>query len=117
VVPITTLRPGTVIKDDAIPLLLRQVRDPVFVTINTTDFWGRIAASQSYCIVCLPLPDDRVDELPDLLRRLFRLPDFKSKRARRGKVVLVSAVQVRFYQAGDPQVHQVDWQEPLGRGR
>jgi len=38
IVNITMLRPGTVIKDDAIPLLLRQVRAPVFVTINTTDF-------------------------------------------------------------------------------
>ena len=29
--------PGTVIKDDAIPSLLRKVRLPTFVTINYTD--------------------------------------------------------------------------------
>jgi len=38
IVNITSLRPGTVIKDDAIPMLLRQIRDSTFVTINTTDF-------------------------------------------------------------------------------
>lgn len=37
VVHITALRPATVIKDDAIPILLRQVVAPTFVTINTTD--------------------------------------------------------------------------------
>ena len=56
---ITALRPGTVIKDEAIPALLCQVNDPTFVTINTTDFWGRITAEESYCITCFPLSDNR----------------------------------------------------------
>lgn len=34
---IKALRPGTVIKDEAIPALLRQVRQPTFVTINHTE--------------------------------------------------------------------------------
>jgi hypothetical protein len=34
VIFITELRPATVIKDEAIPILLRQQRSPTFVTIN-----------------------------------------------------------------------------------
>src|SRR2546422_8326084 len=40
---IKALRPGTVIKDEAIPGLLRRVRRPAFVTINHGDFWRRTA--------------------------------------------------------------------------
>lgn len=36
---ITDLRPNTIIKDDAIPGLLRQQIQPAFVTINEKDFW------------------------------------------------------------------------------
>ncbi len=35
---IKQLRPGTVIKDEAIPALLRRAKQPTFVTINHTDF-------------------------------------------------------------------------------
>ncbi len=38
IVTLTALRPGSVIKDDAVPMLLREVREPTFVTINVTDF-------------------------------------------------------------------------------
>lgn len=109
VVNITTLRPGTVIKDDAIPVLLRQASDPTFVTINMTDFWHRIAADRQYCVTCFPLPDDRVDESSGLLRRLFRLQEFRSKRDRCGKVALVSHTQIRYYQVHDSQVHVLGW--------
>jgi len=36
---IMDLRPNTVIKDDAIPALLRAQNQPTFVTINERDFW------------------------------------------------------------------------------
>ena len=36
---ITSLRPGTVIKDDVIPDLLAQEKQPTFVTMNIKDFW------------------------------------------------------------------------------
>lgn len=50
---VTQLRPGTIIKDDAIPSLLYQVKQPTFVTINYTDFWRRVSADERYCLVCL----------------------------------------------------------------
>jgi|SRR6185295_8893437 len=49
------LRPGTVIKDEAIPTLLRRVNQPTFVTINHSDFWRRIPAEPSFCLVCFRL--------------------------------------------------------------
>jgi len=44
IVVVKQLRPGTIIKDDAIPILLRQAKQPTFVTINYTDFWRRVSA-------------------------------------------------------------------------
>lgn len=59
---ISDLRPHTVIKDDAIPELLRLLRQPVFVTINETDFWRKVVIDKRYCIVCFVMPDSRVRE-------------------------------------------------------
>lgn len=109
VVAITSLRPGTVIKDDALPMLLRVASHPTFVTINVTDFWRRIGAEKAYCVTCFPLPDDRVDEISGLLRQLFRFSEFGTKRARCGKVALVSHTQVRYYQPSGGQVYTLSW--------
>ena len=66
------LRPGVVIKDEAVPALLVQRRNPTFITTNVQDFWGKIAAHKRYCIICVPLPNNRQLEIPALLARLFR---------------------------------------------
>lgn len=105
------LRPGHIIKDDAVPILLRQARQPTFLTINVADFWPRVQTDRRYCIVCFPLPDERVNEIPGLLRRLFRLPAFKTKAARMGKVARVSPAQVQLYEAGDSRIRKILWEE------
>jgi hypothetical protein len=102
---ITDLRPGTVIKDDAIPALLRTVPQPTFVTLNWNHFWQRTVAHEDFCIVCFTLPANRAAEISPLLRRLFRLPAFKTKAARMGKVARISGEQVAYYQAHDSQTH------------
>jgi hypothetical protein len=98
-----------VIKDEAIPVLLRQQKQPTFVTTNVTDIWRRLPADRGYCIICLRLPNDRQGEIPAILRRLFRLPDFKTKPARMGKVILVGKEAIQFYQTGDAKVRDVEW--------
>jgi hypothetical protein len=103
------LRPGTIIKDDVIPILLYQTKQPTFVTINYTDFWRRVSADERYCIVCLQLSTSRADEIPSLLRRLFRLPGFKTKAERMGKVVLLNPQWVRYYQVPENQIHLIGW--------
>ncbi len=94
---VTDLRPGTVIKDDAIPILLREQRSPIFVTINVRDFWQRAQADSRYCIVCVDIPDPRAGEIPGILKSLFRRPGFGTKAERLGKVVRVSSQSSSFY--------------------
>lgn len=76
---ITDLRPGTVIKDDAIPMLLREQSQATFVTINEQDFWRTVAIDDRFCVVCFALPDARADELVPLLRALLQRPEFSTK--------------------------------------
>jgi hypothetical protein len=106
---IKTLRPGTVIKDEAIPGLLRRVRQPTFVTINHGDFWRRVSAERSFCLLCLKLAADQAEEVPHWLRRLFRFPEFHTKKIRMGKVALVSPRSVQYYRVEDNLIHLLGW--------
>jgi hypothetical protein len=102
---IRDLRPGTVIKDDVIPVLLRAAAQPTFVTVDWMDFWQRAAPHPRFCLVCFTLPPDRAPEVAVLLRRLFRLSAFKTKAARMGKIARVSGEQVTYYQVRDSQTY------------
>jgi hypothetical protein len=106
---IKQLRPRTVIKDEAIPTLLRRAKQPTFVTINHTDFWRRFPAEPSFCLVCFKLTADQADEIPELLRRLLRLPEFRTKRARMGKATLVSRRVIQYYSTRDKLIHILGW--------
>jgi len=94
---INELRPHTVIKDDAIPGLLRRQNQPTFVTINEKDFWRKVVITSHYCIVCFTLPDSRAGEIPPLLRSLFQRIEFKTKAKRMGKVIRVSERETSYY--------------------
>lgn len=94
---ITDLRPGSVIKDEAIPVLLRSVAAPTFVTLNSVHFWQRVQPEKAFCIVCLDIPTDRVNEVPILLRRLFRSAQFRTRGLRAGRAARVSGEQITHY--------------------
>ena len=104
---IVDLDPEAVIKDEAIPTYLRQLRGATFVTTNVTDFWRRVRADARYRIVCLSLPNERLREVPNLLRRLFRLSELKTKAARMGKVVRVSRRQIQYYTVSDNRLRSL----------
>lgn len=107
---ITELRPGTIIKDDAIPMLLDHENEPTFVTINETDFWRKAAITSRFCIICFALPDSRADEVPGLLQRLLRRVEFLTKAQRMGHVVRVTQTSLFYYTVGDNTVHSiVNW--------
>jgi hypothetical protein len=108
VLSVTALRPGTVIKDDAIPLLLRQAAQPTFVTINVSDFWKRVDPDHGYCIINILFPKERIREIPELLHRLFRLPGFKTKASRVGKVIRLTPQRIEYYQS-DRQIRSFPW--------
>jgi hypothetical protein len=109
VTAITHLRPGTVIKDEAIPGLLRTAREPTIVTLNVSDFWRRTQPDRRFCIVCFALPDSRADEIPGLLRRLFAAESFRTRRQRLGKVLRVSADAIRFYTFQSRRIEHMKW--------
>lgn len=105
---ITDLRPGTVIKDDAIPLLLSRESEPTFLTINEADFWLKVPITRRFCVVCVALPDSRSAEIPALLQRLFHHPAFRTKAQRMGCVVRLTATNATCYSVDNPVVRPVD---------
>ncbi|MFZ5867987.1 MAG: hypothetical protein ACOYXY_19035 [Thermodesulfobacteriota bacterium] len=95
---VTDLRPGTLIRDDAIPTLLAKQRQPSFITINISHFWRRTRADRRFCIVCFKLLDRDVPKISDLLRLLLRNRNFSAKAQRAGYVFRVNLdEQVQFY--------------------
>jgi hypothetical protein len=101
---ITDLRPNSVIKDEALPELLRRQIHPTFVTINEKDFWHKIAVDKRYCVICFAWPDSRVREIPSSLRSLVRRPDLNTKAKRMGKVIRVADEKTTYYTFNDRQV-------------
>ena len=101
---ITDLRPGTVIKDDAIPALPHQQRHATFLTINEANFWRKVATGDRFCVVCFALPDSRAREIPNLLRAVFRLSTFRTKTRRMGKVLRGTPTTTSYYTDRDRQV-------------
>lgn len=104
---ITDLRPNTMIKDDAIPELLRPQDQPTFVTINERDFWRKVTIDPRYCIVCLSLPDSRATEIPQLLRSLLQRTEFRTKANRMGKVIRMTEKEVSYYTISEREVKTI----------
>jgi len=104
---ITDLRPHTIIKDEAIPVLLRRQAQPTFVTINERDFWRKVATDQRYCIVCFVLSDARAREISLALRALLRRPELRTKAQRMGKIIRVTNNDLSYYTFSDRQVRTI----------
>jgi len=104
---VTDLRPHTIIKDEAIPVLLRRQAQPTFVTINERDFWRKVATDQRYCTVCFVLSDARVREIPLALRALLRRPELRTKAQRMGKIIRVTNNDLSYYTFSDRQVRTI----------
>src|SRR5262245_56214900 len=79
---ITDLRPGTVIKDEAIPALLGRERQSTFVTLNESDFWKRVAITERFCVICFALPDSQAASIAPRLQKLLRHPALRTKALR-----------------------------------
>ena len=76
------VQPQTRIPDDVIPVLLRRLKAPTFVTINYEDFWQKIPANSAYCVICLKLTSKRCSEVSDSLRTILSRPEWSTKRKR-----------------------------------
>jgi hypothetical protein len=107
---ITDLRPGSVIKDEAIPTILSQQREPTFVTINVTDFWQRVAVSDKFCAVCIAVTDSQARDVAPLLQRLLRHPLFRTKALRMGNVVRLTSSSGHYYTVADRTIRSIpEW--------
>jgi len=107
VVTINSLRSSTVIKDDAIPTILRTTKKPTFITNNVSDFWRKLPAHKDYCIICFVLPNERIPEIPHLLRQILAMKEFKTKASRMGKVLQVKHERIDYYLAGENRVYSL----------
>lgn len=106
---ITDLRPGTIIHDDAVPTLLRRALNPSFVTINVGDFWRKSKPDKGFFIACLQVPESEDVKVPRLIRRLFRLKPFQTKKDRMGKIAHVGAKAVSYYSAESWAIQEINW--------
>ena len=102
-VRLQSLRPGELVLDDRVPEILRTLKTPTFVTIDR-GFWKRSLCNPGYCILCFELRSEDQRLLPGLLRRLFRLPEFRTRAARMGKVARVEQTAVTYWEAGKKAV-------------
>jgi len=104
---ITDLRPGSVIKDDAIPRLLLQEKQPTFITINERDFWRKIPLNSRYCVICFALSDSRAREIPSRLRILLQHPSFDSNARRMGVMIRVAEQNISYYTSRRKKVETI----------
>jgi len=108
------LRPDQVIKDERVPTILRELRQPTFVTIDM-GFWNARLRDTRYCILCFPLRHDEQRAIPGLLRRLLRMSEFATKAARMGRVARVSQSHIDYWQLGDEQPYRLSWPQTAQR--
>ncbi len=113
IVFIRDLRHGSLIKDDAIPRLLRKTNaQPAFVTINVSHFWQKVPIDKRFCVVCFDIPDlfpSRISPALRSLNRLFSHPDFRNKKQRVGHVFRISTDgPTQFYSHNDTQIRSLD---------
>lgn len=101
--------PYEVVKDDRVPVLLRTLTFPTFITIDEAGFWHRHLCSDAYCILYFALSEYQQERIPVLLRKLLHLPEFKTKASRMGRVVRVSLANIKYYQLGDHKLHVLAW--------
>jgi hypothetical protein len=103
---IDELRPDEVIKDERIPVFLRQIKNSTFVTIDT-GFWNARFCHPQYCILFFALRDNQQEQLPLKLRKLCTLKEFGTKRARMGKVAKISANRIEWWERGESSIRQL----------
>ena len=105
---VTDLRPHSLIKDEAIPHLLRLQRFPTFVTVNESDFWQRVAIDRRFCVICFVLQGSQAAAIAPALKALLRHPRFRTKADRMGCVIRVSGATITYYRHDDALVRVLE---------
>ena len=108
---LTALRPGEHILDDRVPALLRALRRPTFLSIDSY-FWRAAQCDPRYCILYFALRRDQQPLLPGLLRALLLLPGFRTRAARMGKVARISTRTIEYRSFRAQGVQRLTWSGP-----
>jgi hypothetical protein len=106
-VRLQSLRPGEQVLDDRVPEILRTLKTPTFGTIDQ-GFWNRRLCHSAYCILFFELRTEEQDRIPAQLRNLLRLPEFRRRAARMGKVARVDGAAVQYWEAGKKHTLALD---------
>jgi hypothetical protein len=109
VISINSLRLDTVVKDDAVPAILRTIKHPTFLTTNVSDYWRKMPAHEAYCIICFELTTEQNIEIPRLLRAVLGFKEFKTRAGRMGKILHVRHNHIDYYQIGSNQIFTLNW--------
>jgi hypothetical protein len=64
---------------------------------------------KAYCIISFELPNERIVEIPRLLRGVLRFKDFKTKAARMDKILRVRHNHIDYYEVGSNQIFTLLW--------
>jgi len=102
------IRPREQILDDRVPEVLLSVKEPTFVTIDQ-GFWDRRFCNPGYCLLYFAIRDDQQDLLPELLRKLLRRTEFRSRSRRMGVVARVSSRRVDYWTFRSPRLQHMVW--------
>lgn len=105
---IEDLVPNETLKDDRILKILQSQRQPTFVTLDA-DFYHKKYRDRRSCLIHIVLPHQEQYRLPAFLRKLFRVPEFKTKAARMGKVMRVSEGRIDIWQVGNEKRPTMIW--------
>jgi len=102
------LRGAKGLSDEQIPSLLRRLKRRTFITIDKV-FYNRKLCDNVYCLIYFHLAMEQQNQIPILLRRLFRIEGFRGVRERMGKVIHVSSEQIRYYQRHLTEEQYLAW--------
>src|SRR5262249_45283304 len=91
------LRPREIVRDERIPEILLNQKQPTFVTIDR-DFDDPSWCHPNYCILYFALQNKEQHLIPGLLRALFRRPEFRTRAGRMGKLARVSTTSIEYWQ-------------------
>jgi hypothetical protein len=85
--------------------LLHKLNRPTFFT-RDLGFFDRSWCHKNYSLICLAVSQN---EVARFIRRVLRHPSFNSKAKRMGKVVRVSAPELKVWHSFSKNEERIDW--------
>lgn len=102
------LRSRELIRDERLPSLLLEMKEPTLVTIDH-GFFRREWSHPKYCILVVAVKQEGQEQVPELVRAALNQPEFRTRRARMGKVIRVKAKEAEFWELGSEEIQRLRW--------